>query len=217
MKKVAVIGATGFVGTQVVKELANRGYSVNALARNTSKIEESENVKAVTADIYNTAELSEILKGNDAVISAFNPGWTNPNIFEDFLKGAESIEKAVEKAGVKRYITVGGAGSLYIAEGLQLIDTPEFPAEIKPGAEAARQYLEMIKKNEILDWTFFSPAIEMHQGTAGVRKGTYRTALENPVFDENGRSVLSVEDVAVALVDELENNQFVKQRFTAAY
>ena len=217
MKKVAVIGATGFVGTQVVKELANRGYFVNALARNTSKIEESENVKAVTADIYNTAELSEILKGNDAVINAFNPGWTNPNIFEDFLKGAESIEKAVEKAGVKRYITVGGAGSLYIAEGLQLIDTPEFPAEIKPGAEAARQYLEMINKNENLDWTFFSPAREMHQGTAGVRKGTYRTALENPVFDENGRSVLSVEDVAVALVDELENNQFVKQRFTAAY
>ncbi len=217
MKKVAVIGATGFVGTQVVKELANRGYFVNALARNTSKIEESENVKAVTADIYNTAELSEILKGNDAVISAFNPGWTNPNIFEDFLKGAESIEKAVEESGVKRFIAVGGAGSLYIAENLQLIDTPEFPAEIKPGAEAARQYLEIIKKNENLDWTFFSPAIEMHQGTAGVRKGTYRTALENPVFDEEGRSVLSVEDVAVALVDELENNQFVKQRFTAAY
>ena len=217
MKKVAVIGATGFVGTQVVKELANRGYFVNALARNTSKIEESENVKAIAVDVYNTSELSEILKGNDAVISAFNPGWTNPNIFEDFLKGAESIEKAVEESGVKRFITVGGAGSLYIAENLQLIDTPEFPAEIKPGAEAARQYLEIIKKNENLDWTFFSPAIEMHQGTAGVRKGTYRTALENPVFDEKGRSVLSVEDVAVALVDELENNQFVKQRFTAAY
>ena len=217
MKKVAVIGATGFVGTQVVKELANRGYFVNALARNTSKIEESENVKAIAVDVYNTAELSEILKGNDAVISTFNPGWTNPNIFEDFLKGAESIEKAVEESGVKRFIAVGGAGSLYIAENLQLIDTPEFPAEIKPGAEAARQYLEIIKKNENLDWTFFSPAIEMHQGTAGVRKGTYRTALENPVFDENGRSVLSVEDVAVALVDELENGKFVKQRFTAAY
>ncbi len=217
MKKVAVIGATGFVGTQVVKELANRGYFVNALARNTSKIEESENVKAIAVDVYNTSELAEILKGNDAVISTFNPGWTNPNIFEDFLKGAESIEKAVEESGVKRFITVGGAGSLYIAEGLQLIDTPEFPEEIKPGAEAARQYLEMIKKNENLEWTFFSPAIEMHQGTAGVRKGTYRTALENPVFDENGRSVLSVEDVAVALVDELENGKFVKQRFTAAY
>ena len=217
MKKVAVIGATGFVGTQVVKELLNRGYFVNALARNISKIEESENIKALAVDVYNTSKLAEILKENDAVISTFNPGSTNPNIFEDFLKGAESIEKAVEESGVKRFITVGGAGSLYIAENLQLIDTPEFPAEIKPGAEAARQYLEMIKKNENLDWTFFSPAIEMHQGTAGVRKGTYRTALENPVFDESGRSILSVEDVAVALVDELENNQFVRQRFTAAY
>jgi len=217
MKKIAVIGATGFVGTQVVKELENRGYFVNALARNISKISETENVKAIEADVYNTSELAHILKGNDAVISAFNPGWTNPNIFEDFLKGAKSIEKAVEESGVKRFIVVGGAGSLYIAENLQLIDTPEFPAEIKPGAEAARQYLEIIKKNAELDWTFFSPAIEMHQGTAGVRKGTYRTALENPVFDENGRSILSVEDVAVVLVDELENNQFVKQRFTAAY
>ena len=217
MKKIAVIGATGFVGSKVVNELASRGYAVEAIARDTTKITESDLVKAKKLDVYNVDELAEGLKGVDAVISTFNPGWTNPNIFEDFLKGATSIEKAVEKAGVKRFITVGGAGSLYIAENLQLIDTPEFPAEIKPGAEAARQYLELIKKNENLDWTFFSPAIEMHQGTAGVRKGTYRTALENPVFDENGRSVLSVEDVAVALVDELENNQFVKQRFTAAY
>lgn len=217
MKKIAVIGATGFVGTQVVKELANRGFLVNAIARNISKISTSESVNAIAADVYNINELKEVLKGNDAVISTFNPGWNNPNIYEDFLKGAQSIEKAVVESGVKRFIVVGGAGSLYIADHLQLIDTPEFPAEIKPGAEAARQYLEIIKKNENLDWTFFSPAIEMHQGTAGVRKGEYRTALENPVFDENGRSILSVEDVAVALVDELENNRFVKQRFTAAY
>lgn len=217
MKKIAVIGATGFVGTQVVKELANRGFLVNAIARNISKISTSESVNAIAADVYNINELKEVLKGNDAVISTFNPGWSNPNIYEDFLKGAQSIEKAVVESGVKRFIVVGGAGSLYIADHLQLIDTPEFPAEIKPGAEAARQYLEIIKKNENLDWTFFSPAIEMHQGTAGIRKGEYRTALENPVFDENGRSILSVEDVAVALVDELENNRFVKQRFTAAY
>lgn len=217
MKKIAVIGATGFVGTQVVKELANRGFLVNAIARNISKISTSESVNAIAADVYNINELKEVLKGNDAVISTFNPGWSNPNIYEDFLKGAQSIEKAVVESGVKRFIVVGGAGSLYVADHLQLIDTPEFPAEIKPGAEAARQYLEIIKKNENLDWTFFSPAIEMHQGTAGIRKGEYRTALENPVFDENGRSILSVEDVAVALVDELENNRFVKQRFTAAY
>lgn len=216
MKKVAVIGATGFVGTQVVNELANRGYHVNAIARDSSKITANENVTGINADIKNVDALSEILKENDAVINTFNPGWTNPNLYNDFLNGSRNIEKAVEQSGVKRFITVGGAGSLFV-DGQQLVDGPDFPAEIKPGADAARNYLNEIKKNEILDWTFFSPAIEMHQGTAGIRTGKYRTGLESPVFDENGRSILSVEDVAVVLVDELEQNKFVKQRFTAAY
>lgn len=215
-KKVAVIGATGFVGKQVVKELVNRGYEVNAIARDSSKVEAKENVNAVSADVNNVEEFAKVLEGNDAVINTFNPGWTNPNLYDDFLNGSKNIESAVEKSGVKRFITVGGAGSLYI-DGKQLVDGPDFPADIKPGATAARDYLNEIKKNETLDWTFFSPAIEMHPGTAGVRKGTYRTALENPVFDAEGRSILSVEDVAVALVDELEQNNFVKQRFTAAY
>jgi len=216
MKKVSVIGATGFVGSKLVKELSDRGYAVQAIARDASKVEILNNVEAKSADVNNVEQLSELLKGSDAVISTFNPGWTNPNIYNDFLNGAKNIEKAVEESGVKRYITVGGAGSLFI-EGNQLVDGPDFPAEIKPGAQAARDYLNIIKENQNLDWTFFSPAIEMHQGTAGVRKGTYRTALENPVFDENGRSVLSVEDVAVALVDELEQNNHIRQRFTAAY
>ncbi|MCD9854604.1 NAD(P)H-binding protein [Epilithonimonas sp. JDS] len=215
-KKVAVIGATGFVGKQVVNELANRGYEVNAIARDSSKVEAKDNVNAVSADVNNVEEFAKVLEGNDAVINTFNPGWTNPNLYDDFLNGSKHIESAVEKSGVKRFITVGGAGSLFI-DGKQLVDGPDFPADIKPGATAARDYLNEIKKNETLDWTFFSPAIEMHQGTAGVRKGTYRTALENPVFDADGRSILSVEDVAVALVDELEQNNFVKQRFTAAY
>lgn len=216
MKKVAVIGATGFVGTQVVNELANRGYHVNAIARDSSKIMANENVTGINADIKNVDALSEILKENDAVINTFNPGWTNPNLYNDFLNGSRNIEKAVEQSGVKRFITVGGAGSLFV-DGQQLVDGPDFPADIKPGADAARNYLNEIKKNEILDWTFFSPAIEMHQATAGIRTGKYRTGLESPVFDENGRSILSVEDVAVVLVDELEQNKFVKQRFTAAY
>ncbi len=216
MKKVAVIGATGFVGKQVVNELANRGYAVNAIARDSSKVEEKDNVAAISADVNNVEELAKVLKGNDAVINTFNAGWTNPNLYDDFLNGSRNIEKAVEQSGVKRFITVGGAGSLFI-DGNQLVDGPDFPADIKPGATAARDYLNEIKQNKTLDWTFFSPAIEMHQGTAGVRKGTYRTALENPVFNEEGRSILSVEDVAVALVDELEQNNFVRQRFTAAY
>ncbi|WP_312089432.1 NAD(P)H-binding protein [Chryseobacterium sp.] len=215
-KKVAVIGATGFVGKQVVNELSNRGYEVNAIARDSSKIETKDHVMPISADVNNVEELAEVLKGNDAVISAFNAGWTNPNLYNDFLNGSRNIEKAVEESGVKRFITVGGAGSLFI-DGNQLVDGADFPADIKPGATAARDYMNEIKKNDTLDWTFFSPAIEMHAGTAGVRKGTYRTALENPVFDENGRSVLSVEDVAVALVDELEQNNFVKKRFTAGY
>ncbi|WP_313101361.1 NAD(P)-dependent oxidoreductase [Epilithonimonas sp.] len=216
MKKVSVIGATGFVGKQVVKELSNRGYAVIAIARDTTKVEQAPNVTAARGDVNNVEELSKILEGSDAVINTFNPGWTNPNLYDDFLNGSKNIEKAVEKSGVKRLITVGGAGSLFIGDQ-QLVDGPDFPADIKPGALAARDYLNEIKNNDTLDWTFFSPAIEMHPGTAGVRKGSYRTALENPVFDENGRSILSVEDVAVALVDELEQNNFVKQRFTAAY
>ncbi len=216
MKKVAVIGATGFVGTQVVKELSHRGYEVEAVVRDASKVQQNEKVTAKSVDVNHVEELAEALKGNDAVISTFNAGWTNPNLYDDFLNGSVNIEKAVEQSGVKRFITVGGAGSLFI-DGKQLVDGPDFPADIKPGATAARDYLNKIKENNTLDWTFFSPAIEMHPGTAGVRTGSYRTALENPVFDENGRSVLSVEDVAVALVDELEQNNHIRERFTAAY
>lgn len=216
MKKVAVIGATGFVGTQVVNELANRGYKVEAIVRDASKVQQNENVSAKSVDVNNVDELAGALQGNDAVISAFNAGWTNPNLYDDFLNGSVNIENAVEKSGVKRFITVGGAGSLFI-DGNQLVDGPDFPAEIKPGATAARDYLNKIKENKTLDWTFFSPAIEMYQGTAGVRTGKYRTGLENPVFNEEGRSVLSVEDVAVALVDELEQNNHIRERFTAAY
>lgn len=216
MKKVAVIGATGFVGTQIVNELANRGYKVEAIVRDASKVQQNENVSAKSVDVNNVDELAGALQGNDAVISAFNAGWTNPNLYDDFLNGSVNIENAVEKSGVKRFITVGGAGSLFI-DGNQLVDGPDFPAEIKPGATAARDYLNKIKENKTLDWTFFSPAIEMHQGTAGVRTGKYRTGLENPVFNEEGRSILSVEDVAVALVDELEQNNHIRERFTAAY
>ncbi|MDO5608008.1 MAG: NAD(P)H-binding protein [Capnocytophaga sp.] len=217
MKNVVVIGATGFVGSKIVKELSDRGYNVKAIARNAGNIPSLPNVTAVSADIYDTENLQKSIEKNDAVISAFNAGWTNPNIYDDFLKGAKAIEKAVGKAGVKRFIVVGGAGSLYDEKGNQLVDAADFPAEIKPGAEAARDYLTEIKKNQTLDWTFFSPAIEMHQGTSGVRRGSYRTAENNPVFDQDGRSILSVEDVAVALVDELENNKFIHKRFTAAY
>jgi len=216
--KVALIGATGFVGSHLLTELINRGHEVTVIVRNPSKVSSTSPLVFVEkGDVFDGDELVKYFTGKDAVISAYNPGWTNPEIYAEFLNGSKSIQAATKAAGVKRYITVGGAGSLEIAPGLQLIDTPEFPENFKPGAGAARDYLNVLKNETELDWTFVSPAIEMHPGTAGVRTGTYRTALDNPVFDDNNRSIISVEDLSVAIVDELENPRFIKKRFTAAY
>lgn len=215
--KVALIGASGFVGKAVLNELVHRGYQVTAIARHPEKIKKEKGVMAIEADVLDVKQLASSLKGNDAVISTYNAGWTNPDLYNEFLKGAESIQQAVKEAGIKRFIVVGGAGSLFIAPGVQLVDTPQFPAEWKPGALAARDYLTYIKNEKELDWTFLSPAIEMHQGTSGVRKGKYRTGKDEPVFDANGKSIISVEDTAVAIVDELEKPEHIKQRFTIAY
>ncbi|MBE9462905.1 NAD(P)-dependent oxidoreductase [Dyadobacter subterraneus] len=216
--KVALIGTTGFVGSHLVTELLNRGHEVTAIVRSPEKVTaQSPLLKVVEGDVFNEDKLAEQLAGNDVVLSAYNPGWTNPDIYAEFLKGSAAIQSATKKAGVKRYFTVGGAGSLEVAPGVQLIDTPGFPEEIKPGANAAREYYDILKNETELDWTVISPAIEMHQGTAGVRKGVYRVGENSPVFDENGRSVISVEDMSMAIVDELENPNFIKKRFTTAY
>lgn len=215
--KIALIGATGFVGTHLLEEALQRGHEVTAIVRDPSKIANpADKLTVVKGDIKNVAELAAQLKGNDVVISAFNPGWANPNIYNDFIAGSKDIEAAVEQSGVKRLITIGGAGSLFI-EGKQLVDSPEFPAEYKPGATAARDYLNILKENTRLDWTFFSPAIEMHPGITTGRTGKYRLGTENPVFNESHRSILSVQDLAVVILDEAENAQFLKKRFTAAY
>src|SRR6187402_2992278 len=180
--KIAIIGATGFVGSSILNELASRNHEITAIARN-PKTDEKPNINWQKADVNNTDELSKILAGNDVVVSTYNPGWTNPNIYNDSIVGAKAIQEAVKKSGVKRFITIGGAGSLYIAPNLQLIDTPEFQKEIYDGANAARDYLNIIKEEKNLDWAFFSPAIEMHQGITTGRTGKYRLGLENPVFD----------------------------------
>lgn len=214
--KVAIIGASGFVGSNLVKEATNRGLEVTAIARNVEKIN-AENINKVAVDVNQVNELSEALKGHDVVISAFNAGWTNPNLYNDFIKGSESIQQAVKQAGVQRMIVVGGAGSLYANEKEQLVDSPDFPADIKPGATAARDYLNTLKEEKDLDWVFFSPAIEMHPGVTVGRTGKYRLGKDQPVFDENMVSKLSPEDVAVVLIDEIEKPKHHKERFTAAY
>lgn len=215
--KVALIGASGFVGTALLNELVARGHTITAIVRNPEKVKEQQGVSVVQADILDITKTADILKGHDAVVSAYNAGWTNPNLYNDFLEGSKAIQTAVKSAGVKRLIVIGGAGSLYMPDGKQLVDSEQFPADIKSGALAARDYLDVLKTDTELDWTFFSPAIEMHPGTSGERKGHYRTSLDHPVFDENNRSVLSVEDLAMAIVDELENPKYIRKRFTAAY
>ncbi|MDJ1494472.1 NAD(P)-dependent oxidoreductase [Cytophagaceae bacterium DM2B3-1] len=216
--RIAIIGASGFVGSHLLTEALQRDHYVTAIVRHPEKITTHHPHLIVKAcDIMNTEALVPLLADNDAVLSAYNPGWTNPAIYEDFLKGSKSIQEATKMAGVKRLLTIGGAGSLYVAPDTQLIDTPQFPAEWKPGALAARDYLNIIKEEKDIEWTFLSPAIEMHAGTSGKRTGQYRTGTDNPVFDANGTSRISAEDLAVALIDELENKQFPKQRFTVAY
>jgi putative NADH-flavin reductase len=214
--KIALIGATGFVGSNILNELARRNHEITAIARN-SKAEELPNVTFVKTDIFNIEELSEVVKNHDVVVSAFNPGWTNPNIYEDFISGSKAIVEGVKKSGVTRFITIGGAGSLFVAPNLQAVDTPDFPKEIYPGASAARDFLNLIKEEKELDWAFFSPVFEMHQGITTGRTGKYRLGLENPVFDENQRSILSGEDLAVVIADEVEHPKHHQIRFTAAY
>jgi putative NADH-flavin reductase len=212
--KIAIIGATGFVGSAILNELADRKHEITAIAR-TPK--DSANATWIAADVYDAAALAETLKGHDVVVNAFNPGWTNPNIYDDSIKGSKAIQEAVKQSGLKRFITIGGAGSLFVAPGLQAIDTPDFPNDIYDGANAARDYLNIIKEEKELDWAFFSPAFEMHAGTKTGRTGKYRLGLENPVFNEEQRSILSVEDLAVVIADEIETPKHHQIRFTAGY
>ena len=215
--KIALIGASGFVGSSVLKELLQRGHEVTAIARSLEKIKPSTNLTLVKADVSNEQELTGAVANHDAVVSAYNAGWSNPNLYNDFIKGSKSIQSGVKKAGVGRLLVIGGAGSLFISSDQQIVDTEGFPDEWKPGALAGRDYLNILKEEEKLDWTFLSPAVEMNLGTSGQRKGTYRTGFDYPVFDSARRSVISVEDVAVAIVDELENPQHTRRRFTVAY
>lgn len=215
---IAIIGASGFVGTALVTEALQRGHTVTAIARDTGKIKENgDKLRLEKADVADEKSLIAALQGNEIVISAYNAGWNNPNLYDDFMAGSKAIAAAVKKAGIKRLIVVGGAGSLYVAPGLQLVDTPEFPEAFKAGATAARDYFNLLKEDKDLDWTLFSPAIEMHHGITTGRTGQYRTGLDNPVFDANNRSVLSVEDLSVAVLDEAETGKHIRQRFTAAY
>jgi len=215
--KIALLGATGFVGTALLTEALTRSHHVTAIVRDPAALTTSSDLLTVEqGDVNQVAQLAQQLAGHDLVLSAYNPGWTHPDLYNAFLTGSRAIEQATAQAGVPRLVVIGGAGSLFI-DGHQLVDGPQFPAEYQQGASAARDYLNELRENAQLDWTFFSPAIEMHPGIDTGRTGHYRLGTESPVFNADGRSFHSVQDLAVAVLDEVEQPQFSRQRFTAAY
>jgi putative NADH-flavin reductase len=215
--RIALIGATGFVGTAVLAELLQRGHTVTALVRDPAKAALPAAVTTVAADAFDATSIAAGVRGADAVISAFNPGWNAPDLYNQFSQGSAAIEAGVEESGVKRLLVVGGAGSLFVAPGVQLVDTPNFtdhvPANIVPGALAARDALTRIRANTALDWTFLSPAAML---APGARTGSYRVGGEEVLMDGAAPAGISVADLAVAIVDEIEQPKHVKARFTVA-
>lgn len=217
MKKFAVIGATGYVGSAVVKELASRGHQVIALARNTDKVQKADNIQPVATDVE-SPDLVKQLESVDGVISAFNAGWQNPNLATDFTRGSQAIINAAKNANVPYLLVVGGAGSLYVAPNLQLIDTPEFPKEIFDGANAARNLLNDLKDRRDVNWAFISPPalLGVTGGFSEVRTGEYRLGADELLMNGDVPAGISVADLAIAIADDVENQGHLFQRFTVA-
>ncbi|SDG53769.1 hypothetical protein SAMN05216603_102208 [Pseudomonas benzenivorans] len=212
--KLALIGASGFVGAAVLHEALNRGHQVSGIVRQPQKLPQHPALTAVAGDAYAADALAQTLAGHDAVIHAFNPGWGQANIRELFIQGTQAIYAATRQAGVKRLLVVGGAGSLYVAPGLQLLDTANFPAEYKEGAEGARQALNLIQDETALDWSFVSPPALLQPGE---RTGQFRIGGDQLLMNGEAPAGISVADLAVAIIDELERPQHIRQRFTVGY
>lgn len=216
VKKVVIIGASGFVGSALLKEALNRELEVTAVVRHPEKIKiENENLRVKKADVSSLEEVAEVCKGADAVISAFNPGWNNPNIYKETIEVYLTIIDGVKKADVHRFLMVGGAGSLFIAPGVRLMDSGEVPENLLPGVKALGDfYLDFLRKEKEVDWVFFSPAADMRPG---VRSGRYRLGKDDMIVDAVGNSHISVEDYAAAMIDELEYPKHHQERFTIGY
>ena len=212
--KIAVIGATGFVGSAILQEALQRGHEVTAIVRHPEKLQPHPKLHPQKGDIYNAEEVARLVAGHDAVISAFNPGWSNPDIYKQQVKGTEAIIKGVKQAGLKRLLFVGGAGSLEVQPGVQALDLPGFPAEYKQGALATREALNMLRKESGLDWSFLSPSADL---SPGQRTGKFRLGANQMLSDANGESRISTQDYAVAMIDEVERPAHIRQRFTVGY
>jgi putative NADH-flavin reductase len=210
---IALIGASGYVGSAILHEALWRGHHVTAVVRNTAKLVAQPGLTAITADVLDTASLGDVLAGHTAVISAFS-GHSQAQIREYYVSGLRSIIAAVKQASVPRLLVVGGAGSLDVAPGVQLVDTPHFPAQWKQTAEGARDGLRLLREEQELDWTMLSPSALLERG---MRTGKFRLGTDQLLVDAAGESYISIEDYAVAMIDELERPTHSRQRFTVGY
>lgn len=201
--KVALIGATGQAGSRILDELVRRGHVVTAIVRQPERVPAATGVSAKKGDVLDRDRLAALLAGHDAVISAVHFTASDP----------KTLVEAVRSARVGRYLVVGGAGSLDIAPGMRLVDTPEFPAEYKAEATAGAAFLDLLRQERDLDWTFLSPSALF---VAGERTGHFRLGTDQLLVGEGG-SRISFEDYAVAMVDELERHAHPRQRFTVGY
>ena len=203
MSTIALIGASGNAGSRILKELSDRGHQVTALARHPEKIVRLPGVTPKAVDAGDQAALAAQLKGHDIVISAVHFTASDPHV----------LIGAVKAAGAKRYLVVGGAGSLEVAPGVSLVSTPDFPQAYKAEALAGGVFLDLLRKEPTLDWTFLSPSAMF---VAGERTGKFRLGKDELLVNEKGSSI-SFEDYAVALVDEVEKPAHSRQRFTVGY
>lgn len=216
MKSVVLIGASGFVGNAILNELLSRGHKVTAVVRNPKKINVTNSkLEIVKTDVSDTNVMVEICKGKEAIISAYNPGWANPDIYEETLSNYPLILEAAKRSGAKRLLCVGGAGTLFCAPGLRVVDSGAIPDAIMDGVKSLGEfYLNTLMNEKTIDWIFFSPAGTLESGK---RTGKFRLGKDDLIVDENGISHISVEDYAVAMVDELENPKHHYERFTIGY
>ncbi|RYG85730.1 MAG: NAD(P)-dependent oxidoreductase [Alphaproteobacteria bacterium] len=206
--KIALIGATGYVGSQLLVEARARGHHVTALARNPKDVPYHDRVRAVEADVSHTSNLAASLAHHDVVVSAFNPG-DDPD-----GGGDRAILQAVRQAQVPRFLAVGGASSLLLPDGRRLVDQPDFPAQWKPGALLTAAFLDHLRAERRLDWVILSPSAML---APGKRTARYRVGRDDLLLDADGNSHISLEDFAVAMLEEAESPQHHRQRFTVGY
>jgi uncharacterized protein len=203
MARIALIGASGRAGSRILKELSDRGHTITAIARNPEKIASLPNVTARKGDVWDENGLAALLQGHDAVVSAVHFSASD----------AKTLIDAVRASGAKRYLVVGGAGSLEVAPGKRLVDQPDFPAAYKAEAIKGAEFLDRLKEEKVLDWTFLSPSALFDEGE---RTGKFRLGKDTLLTTDKG-SRISFEDYAIALVDEIEKPAHSRQRFTVSY